>query len=112
MDINYSYKINLLEVNPSLNGLNDVITRVHFTYTGTDSISGHSGSFQGITPIENPNPETFISFNNLTEAEVIEWVKISHPLEHMQEQITKQIELLINQTQEYSTMPWNPPIPN
>ena len=108
MTIDYSYKIKELEMAPSLDGLSDVITRVRFTYTGVDADTGYSGSFQGATPMPSPSTGSFTPLNQLTEEEVIEWVKISHPVGHMQEQIQKQINLQITPKYEKIPLPWVP----
>jgi hypothetical protein len=108
MAITYSYKITQLEMAPSLDGLSDVVTRARFTYTGIDSGSGYSGSFQGATPMPAPNSGSFTPLEDLTEAEVIEWVKVTHPTDHMQEQIQKQINLQITPKYEQVPLPWNP----
>lgn len=108
MSIDYSYKIKELEMAPSLDGLSDVITRVRFTYMGVDTDTGYSGSFQGVTPVPSPSTGSFTPLNELTEAEVIEWVKISHPVTHMQEQIQKQIDKQITPKYEPVPLPWNP----
>jgi hypothetical protein len=107
MAIDYSYKINKLEMAPSLDGLSDVITRVRFTYTGIDADTNYSGSFIGATPVPAPSSESFTPLNELTEAEVIEWVKISHPTDHMREQIQKQIDKQITPKYESVSLPWD-----
>lgn len=108
MAIEYSYKIKELEMAPSLDGLSQVVTRVRFTYSGIDQESGYSGSFQGATPIPAPSTGSFTPLNELTEAEVIEWVKISHPTEHMQQQVLKEIARQIAPKYEPIPLPWDP----
>ncbi len=108
MAINYSYEVRELEMAPLLDGLSEVITRVRFTYTGVDAETGYSGSFFGATPIPAPNTGSFTPLASLTEAEVIEWVKVSHPVGHMQEQIQKQIDRQITPKYEPVPLPWNP----
>jgi hypothetical protein len=108
MAVIYSYKIKEIKMAPSLDGLFDVITRVSFTYIGIDSETNHSGSFQGVTPLPSPSTELFTPLNKVTEAEIIEWIKISHPIDHMQEQIQKQINLQIVPKYKSVSLPWNP----
>lgn len=90
MAITYSYKITSMKKAPSLDGLTDVITNVRFTYTGVDE-NGNEGSFQGATPMPSPNAENFTPLLDLTEADIIDWVKVTHPTAHMQEVIERQI---------------------
>ncbi len=108
MAINYSYKIKELEMAPALDGLSEVITLVRFTYTGVDADTGFSGSFQGSVPMPAPNSGSFTPLGELTEAEVIEWVKVTHPVEHMQEQIGKKINAQITPKYEPVALPWDP----
>jgi hypothetical protein len=108
MAVVYSYKIKELEIAPSLDGLSDVVTRVRFTYTGVDADTGYTGSFLGATPVPLPNSGSFTPLNELTEEEVIEWVVISHPLEHMQEQIVRKINTQITPKYEPVALPWDP----
>jgi hypothetical protein len=108
MAIDYTYKITQLEKAPSLDGLSDVVTRARVTYTGVDSVSGYSGSFQGATPMPAPNSGSFTPLADLTEDEVIEWVKVTHPTDHMQEMIQKQIDRQIAPKYEPVPLPWDP----
>ncbi len=107
MSVTYSYKITELEKAPSLDNLSDVITRVRFIYTGVDADTGYSGSFIGATPMPAPSSGSFTPLNELTEAEVIEWVKVTHPTHHMQEQIQKQIDRQITPKYESVALPWD-----
>ncbi len=108
MTVTYSYKINELQTAPLLDGLSDVVTIVRFTYTGIDSDTGYSGSFQGAIPMPTPDSGSFTPLNELTEDQVIEWVATTHPLGHMQEQIIKQISRKITPVYESVPLPWNP----
>jgi len=55
-----------------------------------------------------PTVGAFTELASLTEAEVIEWVKVAHPVEHMQDMIAQQIQAkrLLNQIVD---LPWAPP---
>ena len=107
MAITYSYKIDQLAMAPSLDGLSDVVTHVRFTYTGVDE-DGNTGEFKGATPMPAPDSAQFTPLADLTEAEVIEWVKVTHPIDHMQEMIGKQIAQKITPTNEEVPLPWVP----
>lgn len=108
MAINYSCKVTKLEMAPELNGLTNVITRVRFTYTGEDTVSGYSGSFQGAVPMPAPSSGSFTDLNNLTEEQVVQWVLANHPTDHMQQQIEKQINLQIKPKYQEVELPWAP----
>jgi hypothetical protein len=107
MVLEYSYKIKELEMAPSLDGLSEVITLVRFVYTGVDTDTGFSGSFLGSIPMPAPNSSSFTPLSELTEAEVVEWVKVAHPVEHMQEQVKKKINTQITPKNESVVLPWD-----
>ena len=88
--ITYDWKITALKKAPTLDGLSDVITGINFKYTGTNE-DGITDSFAGACPIGAPTSDAFTAIADLTELEVIEWAKANHPVEHMQEVITKNI---------------------
>jgi len=88
--ITYDWKITALKKAPTLDGLSDVITGINFSYTGTNE-DGVTDSFAGACPIGAPTSGSFTAITDLTEAEVIEWAKAHHPVEHMQEVITRNI---------------------
>lgn len=107
MAITYSYKITQISMAPALDGLSDVVTHVRFTYTGVDE-KGNEASFQGAIPMPAPDSEHFTPLADLTEAEVIEWVKATHPIAHMQEVIQRQIAEKITPTNQEVPLPWVP----
>ena len=86
MAITYTWSITGLKKAPSLNGLDDVVTGIRFKYKGVDS-DGNEGVFDGAVPVGAPNSDSFIAISELTEAEIIEWAKANHPVDHMQEMI-------------------------
>ena len=93
MAITYTWKITALKKAPTMDGLSDVITGINFDYTGTKG-SGSSkkeATFHGACPVGAPDSENFTAIDQITEADVIEWAKANHPVEHMQEIITKNI---------------------
>ena len=94
MNITYTYKITAMKMAPSLDGLTDVVTNVQFEYTGTDSNSSESGTFNGAIPIGNPNPDQSI-----------------YNMDHPNEVILKQINEKITPTDNDAPMAWAPPEP-
>ena len=93
MAINYEWKITALKKAPSLDGLSDVITHINFEYKGTKG----SGSdkieavFNGACPVGPPDSNDFKEFAKLTEADVLAWAQANHPVENMQDVISKTI---------------------
>jgi len=108
MNITYTWKITEMKMAPSLDGLSDVITNVRFEYKGTDSESGFSYSFTGAIPIGAPESSSFVPLKDLTENEVIEWVKSIYPMDHPNEQIEKGIQNQIVPKDEDAKLPWQP----
>jgi len=72
--ITYSFDINQLEICPLLNGLEKVVTRIQYTYTGTDE-DNISVTLPGGVDMSEPTPENFKSFDSLTKEEVIIWLE-------------------------------------
>lgn len=107
MAVTYSYKINHLLSAPSLDGLSEVVTRAHFEFKGIDE-SGASGSFMGVCPIPSPDTNNFTPLSLLTEEQVIEWIKVAHPTDHMKERIQIQINQQNNPTRVEILLPWSP----
>ena len=109
MAITYEWKITALKKAPSLDGLSDVITHVNFDYIGKDDASEYTGSFNGACPVGAPDKDNFTALKDLKEADVIEWAKANHPVEHMQEVIQKQLEEQdIPKNVEVMDLPWVP----
>ena len=104
--ITYDWKITALKKAPTLDGLSDVITGINFKYTGTNE-DGVTDYFSGACPIGAPASDTFTAIADLTEAEVIEWAKANHPVDHMQEVITKKInEKITPKSEDVTEISW------
>lgn len=109
MNITYTWKITALKKAPELDGLSNVITHIRFDYTGTDSESGHSYSFQGACPIGSPDAANFTEITSLTEEQVISWAQANHPTDHMNSVIEGAIRRKLRPTLEDVTeLSWLP----
>jgi hypothetical protein len=108
MNITYTWKISGMKMAPALDGLTDVITNIQFEYKGTDAESGYSSSFMGAIPIGQPNPDSFTPLADLTEDEVIEWVKSVYDMTHPNEVILKEIQNKITPKDKEAPMSWAP----
>jgi hypothetical protein len=107
MATTYTFKVNQLEMAPSLDGLTDVVTRVRYDYTGVNE-NGLSGSFSGATPMPAPESDHFTPLSQLTEADVISWLEAVADKPHMQERIQKQIENQVAPKYVPVPNPWAP----
>jgi hypothetical protein len=95
MAIIYTFDPTELDIAPSLDGLTDVVTRVRYNYTGVEQESGVSSLFVGATPVPAPTAG-FTPFEDLTDTT------------HMQQQIEKQINLILHPMYVPTTPPWAP----
>ena len=108
MNITYVWAITGMKMAPSLDGLTDVVTNVQFNYTGTDSDSGFSSTFNGAYPVPPPSSASFVPLADLTEDEVIAWVQSIYNMDHPNEVVLKQINEKITPTDDDAPMPWAP----
>jgi hypothetical protein len=112
MAITYTWKITNLKKADAIEGHTDVVVHARWTRTGVDD-DGNEGTFQGATPLRLPDPdaENFTPFEELTEEQVIEWIKgevmaMSGYDEHIVGQITKQINAKKNPIIDVDLLPW------
>jgi hypothetical protein len=107
MAITFTFKVNKIEIAPSLDGLTDVVTRVRYDYKGIDE-NGNEGTFAGATPMPLPDSEHYKPFEELTEDDVISWLEAVADKPHMQEKIANQIEAKIAPKYVDTPLPWDP----
>jgi hypothetical protein len=117
MAITYTWKIKSLKKTNGTN-INDVIVGTQWELKGTDE-DGDSGVFNGATPFEmsKVDPENFVSYENLTEEMVLDWIKavvVGHYWDHVEAQIVRQIGLSKNPEVEVDSagLPWAPQNPD
>jgi len=110
MAIKYTWKITAMKKAPSMDDLSDVITGINFEYKGVKGTgaSAVEGTFNGACPIAAPDKDNFTALADLKEADVIVWAKASHPVEHMNEVIAKQIADQETPKSVDADMPWAP----
>jgi len=113
--LTYTWAITSLK-KTSDGAIEDAIVQTHWTCTGTDE-DGDSGTFNGATPfpLSEVNPDNFIPYAELTEADVIGWVQavvVGAYKDHVDGQITKQIALKKQPVDEVQSteLPWAPPV--
>lgn len=100
MAYTYEWKIKNLKKAVSVDNLSDVIIGTQWIVTAVDE-NGYSGSFNGATPFKaaDVDPNNFTPFEELTEEQVLGWIKnvasgsnsMSGYWEHITGQIEKQI---------------------
>ena len=107
MTITYTFKVNKIEVAPTLGELSNVVTRVRYDYKGVDE-NGVEGVFAGVTPMPAPESTDFKQLNELTEEDVINWLEVHADKPHMHERIAEQIRGQIEPTHVDVPLPWAP----
>ena len=121
MALTYEWKIKSLKKkdDPSIQ-LDDIIVQTYWECTGSDE-DGNSGTFHGATPFDPDqiDPENFTAYEDLTEVQVLGWIQdvVNNNIgykNHIDEQIQKQIDAIINPMVEVSgdNLPWSTPTAN
>jgi hypothetical protein len=112
MSVTYIWKITSLKTKDVSTNKPAAIVQTYWQKIGTDT-NGNQGTFSGATPFTvDPSDDSgpFIAFEDLTEENVLDWIKsvvIGGYEQHVNEQIAKQIEEKINPVVE-NRLPWMP----
>ena len=118
MAISYSWSVGDLDVQYSSASLTDVVTTIHWEYSGkleTTSSIGVSGSFGGScvgkVGLGSVAPSAFVAYGSLTKPLVLGWVTGSlgnANITQMQTNISKSITVRLNPTVGPKGGPWLP----
>lgn len=70
------WKIEKLECKVSENGLSNVVYKIQWIYKVTNTIDTkqYSSANRGNSYLPTPSPLSFISYDNLTKQQVVDWV--------------------------------------
>ena len=96
-----------MDAYPEVNGQTDVVFTVHWTLTGTDGT--YSAGDYGSQSITVNSDTSFTPYANLTEDQVIGWVKDAMGAEEVsryETSIASQIQNQINPTVVTPALPW------
>jgi hypothetical protein len=93
--ITYKWTFSAFDCRIDEDGMQDVVTTVHWRYNGTNE-DGISAEIYGAQSVPTPNPETFTPYPNLSEDQVIGWMEETMDVESMQKNIAEQIELIVH----------------
>jgi hypothetical protein len=115
MALTYTYKVTGLKTRDQVNSdgvtLTDAVVQTYWEMEGTDE-NGETAIHSGATPFtaENVVAGSFVSFSELTEETVIQWIKdyiASEPTyaKHIEEQILKDID---RRAIKDASLPWAP----
>jgi hypothetical protein len=103
--INYTWEFPAFECKPNENGLEKVITNVHWVYKGQDE-NDISGYIYGNQRLRSANPEDFTSFTQISEEQVIVWMENIVDIEAMKASIVTQIDQIKAPASVTLAAPW------
>lgn len=90
----YNWYIIEMEVNPSLDGLTNVVKKIKFTY---EAIDGEYRTWIRDSYLcQNPSGTDFTAYDNLTKKEVVNWLENGVNVIDLQKQLQEKIDLLKN----------------
>jgi hypothetical protein len=89
----YNFEKPILEVKLIDSSLENLITTVHWRYTGTDE-NGITADVYGAKSLDAPDPQNFTEFEDLDNETVCGWLGLD--IEAMEENIADQIDLKVN----------------
>lgn len=72
--VTYELKIKRLEYEPTLNGLNNIVTYIYYECTGTNTENGMMLNQLGRCKAPSETSGKFVEYENLTEEIVLGWV--------------------------------------
>ena len=101
--MNYTWEFPQFIVNPSVDGLTNVVTAINWVCTGTNGLVTSSSS--GTVQLGTPNPAEFIPYADITQEMAFQWVSQSISVTGVEAAIAAQI----NQISTPQVQPQNPP---
>lgn len=110
MAVTYTWKITGIKVRDVSEDKKSSVVQTYWQKIGTDE-NGNQGTFSGATPFTvDPNDDAgpFIPFEELTEQNVIDWIKtivVESYEDHVNQSIQEQINQKISPVTE-TPMPW------
>lgn len=104
--INYTWTFSAFDCKVNEDGLQKVVTTVHWRYRGTDQ-DGITAESYGAQIVGEPNPEVFTPYPDLSKEQVIGWMEQTLDVEAMQQNLATQINLIKNPVTETLPAPWN-----
>jgi hypothetical protein len=110
---NFSWVISQLNCAVESEGLPNVINQIHYRYNATQEHDSkiYFADTYSVASVGQPNPQNFIPYADITEAEVISWLEEILPVEEMQAGLEANIALQINPVEVTLPLPWAAPDP-
>ena len=107
--INYTWTFPAFDCIIDEDGLQKVVTTVHWILTGTDE-DGISATVYSTQAVGQPNPESFTPFTDISEEQVIGWMESSMDVDTLKANLATQISIIKTPVTEILPAPWNTPI--
>ena len=108
MATQFSWVISQLNCAVESEGLQNVINVIHWRYNATkvEVDKTYFAETYSATSVAQPNPQNFIPYADVTEAEVISWLEAVLPVDAMQASLEANIALQITPTEVTLPLPW------
>lgn len=106
----FNWAINQLNCRPHVDGLDDIINVIHWTYSATDiDETGKEwfASSYGTAGVDQPNPQNFTPYADVTEPQVVSWLEEVLPVADMQASLLANIELQKHPNEVTLPLPWS-----
>lgn len=105
----FKWVISALNCAVESDGLPNVINVIHWRYQATkvDGDKTYFADTYGSASVGQPNPQSFVPYEDVTEAEVIGWLTEILPVEEMQAGLEANIALQITPKEVTLPLPWN-----
>jgi hypothetical protein len=104
--ITYKWIFSAFDCKVSEEGMQDVVTTVHWRYNGTNE-DGVFAEVYGAQSVGAPTPDAFTPYPELSEEQVIGWMESTIDMEAMNANIDYQIEAIVNPVNVTLQAPWN-----
>lgn len=104
----FKFVISALNCAVEKDGLPKVIHTIHWRYQSekTEGDKTYFVDTYGAQGVGQPNPENFIPYEDITEAEIVSWLEATLPIEAMQAGLEAKIEEQINPKELTPPLPW------
>lgn len=93
--ITYKWNFPAFDCRVNEDGMQDVVTTVHWRYAGTNE-DGVTSEIYGAQAVGTPTPDAFTPYPELSEEQVIGWMEETLDVPEMQANLAEQIELIVN----------------
>lgn len=103
----FAWQFDALDVFPTYEGMTNVVESMHWRLTASDGL-GHTAQGYGEHKAGPPDPNNFIPFANLTQAQVIAWLEVAmgSELTTLQAQLETQLAEQASPTLVGLSPPW------